>query len=62
MRTKVNNIRQLITKDKTIELMEGQQFAETPRTYEIWGNQQGKALIQRIAIIRKSRVQWVIEK
>jgi len=60
MRTQVNNIEKLITKNKTIELMEGQHFAETPKCYEIWG--QGKILIQRIAIIRKSSVQWVIEK
>jgi len=62
MRTQVKNIEKLITKNRAIELMEGQHFAETPKTYEIWGNQQGKPLIQRIAIIRKSSVQWVIEK
>ncbi len=62
MRIKADNIRQLITKNKTIELIDGQQFAETQRTYEIWGTQKGKILIQRIAIIRKSSVQWVIEK
>ena len=61
MRTEAKNIEKLITKNKTIELMEGQHFAETSKTYEIWGNQ-GKSLIQRIAIIRKSSVQWVIEK
>ena len=61
MRTKAN-IKQLITKNKTIELKEGQHFAETPKCYEIWGNQQGKPLIQRIAVIRKSSVLWVIEK
>ncbi len=62
MRTDAKNIKQLITKNRAIGLMEGQHFAETPRCYEIWGNQQGKILIQRIAIIRKSSVQWVIEK
>jgi len=59
MRTKAD-IKQLVTKTKTIELKEGQHFAETPKCYEIW--EQGKPLIQRIAIIRKSSVQWVIEK
>ena len=62
MRTNAKNIKQLITKNKTIELIEGQHFAQTPRTYEIWGTQKGKILIQRIAIIRKSSVLWVIEK
>ncbi len=62
MRTAARNIKQLVTKNKTIELKEGQQFAETPKTYEIWGTQKGKILIQRIVIIRKSSVQWVIEK
>lgn len=60
MRTKADNIKALVTKNnKTIELIDGQHFAHTPKTYEIWG---GKPLIQRIAVIRKSSVLWVIEK
>ncbi len=59
MRTEMHNIKQLITKNRTIELNEGQYFAETPRCYEIW---QEKPLPQRIKTIRKTSVLWVIEK
>uniref|UniRef100_A0A6M3IIL3 Uncharacterized protein n=1 Tax=viral metagenome TaxID=1070528 RepID=A0A6M3IIL3_9ZZZZ len=59
MRNEMHNIKQLITNKQTIELNEGQYFAETPKCYEIW---QEKPLLKRIAIIRKTSVLWVMEK
>lgn len=57
-RKPVYTIRQLITKDKTIELNGGQFFCQTPKTFEIWESKP----LHRVKIIRNSSVLWVIEK
>ena len=58
----MKNIKQLITKDRTIELSDGQFFAETPKCYEIWQEKSPERILPyRVAVIRKTSVLWVIE-